>query len=94
MATRTSDEEQLRKRFHIARLILDGENGGEPWSPEQVKAAVGVSHRTHCRDVSRARGALTFDEWKPRKRGPTPGRRRISPEVTALALELVFEKKQ
>lgn len=94
MATRTSDEEQLRKRFHIARLIIDGENGGEPWSPEQVKAAVGVSHRTHCRDVTRARGALTFEEWKPRKRGPTPGRRRVSPEVTTLALEVVFEKKQ
>ena len=30
MATRTSDEEQLRKRFHIARLIIDGENGGDP----------------------------------------------------------------
>lgn len=94
MATPTSREEKLRKRFQIARLILDGNNGGEPWSPEQIKAAVGVSHRTHCRDVARARGALTFEEWMPKKRGPEPGKRRVGAEAISLALELVLERKQ
>lgn len=88
-----TSEDQIRKRFHLARLILDGQNNGEPLPASEVWSLLGISRKTHTRDIARAREALTFDEWVPKKRGPKPGKRRVAAEVDAMAVDLVYERK-
>lgn len=84
----TSDS-RLRKRFHLARLIVDGENAGQPLAASEVRDLLGVSRKTHTRDIERAREALTFEERAPKKRGPKPGRR-VAEDVIAMAVDLVY----
>lgn len=93
MPSASSSDDILRKRFHIARLIVDGHNGGFPLSPSEIRDIVGVSQKTHRRDIKRAREAQTFDEWAPRQRGPAKGKRRVSTEVVSLAVEIVYEHR-
>lgn len=50
----TSDS-RLRKRFHLARLIVDGENAGQPLAASEVRDLLGVSRKTHTRDIERAK---------------------------------------
>lgn len=93
MPSSLSPDDLLRKRFHIARLIVDGHNSGYPLSQSEVREIVGISYKTHQRDIARARNAQTFDEWAPKKRGPAKGNRRVSAEVASLAVEIVYERR-
>lgn len=77
----------------MARLIVDGENAGQPLAASEVRDLLGVSRKTHTRDIERAREALTFEEWAPKKRGPKPGRR-VAEDVIAMAVDLVYEREK
>src|SRR6202012_5207991 len=46
--------------------------------------------KTLRRDIARAHQFQTFDEWRPRKRGPVAGQRRIVPQVMQEIESLVY----
>lgn len=71
---RSAKDEMLLERFRFARAFVDGSIGY--FERAGISGAAGVSSRTFARDVQRARQCLTFEDWRPKKRGPPAGRRR------------------
>lgn len=77
-------ELKLRTRFAVARAFVVGKL--REWSVGALACKeLGISPKTLSRDISRARTCQTFDEWRPKPRGPQPGVRRLPPG----ALELI-----
>lgn len=77
-------EVKLQTRFAVARAFVVGKL--REWSVgERACAELGISRRTLSRDIARAKTCQTFDEWRPKPRGPQPGVRRLPPG----ALELI-----
>lgn len=70
-----SYEEQLRRRFVVARRIAAGEFGGNALPESVLKETLKVSLKTHQGDIKRAKTFDTFEAWRPGKTGPKPGTR-------------------
>ncbi|MBI1683609.1 Mu transposase C-terminal domain-containing protein [Caulobacter hibisci] len=81
-------ESSLRSRFKIALAFAQGDIGvGEHHA---AATALKISPKTLQRDIKRASEQTTFDAWRPGKRGPVKGTRRVAPEVFAVVEEHVY----
>lgn len=72
-------EAWLRSRFKIALAFAQGDLSC--WEYGAAATALKISMKTLQRDIQRALKQTTFGEWRPRKRGPPKGERRVAPGV-------------
>lgn len=87
-STANEHEGKLRSRFRVALAFVQGDLGRNEYS--DACRALGISEKTLKRDIQRASKASTFDEWRPKKRGPPQGQRRVEPSVFAIVEERVY----
>ncbi len=81
-------EAQLHTRFRVAIAFVQGDL--DVYQQDDAAHRLKISARTLRRDISRARRCQTFEEWRPKKRGPQKGRRRITSKVYAVVEERVY----
>lgn len=82
-------ERELRTRFKVAFAFVQGDLGASEYGDAAQK--LGISIKTLKRDIKRASPPnTTFDEWRPSKRGPPKGKRRVAPGVFAIVEEHVY----
>lgn len=81
-------EDKLRTRFKVAFAFVQGDLGASVY-PDAAKK-LGISIKTLKRDIKRASTSATFDLWRPKKRGPPKGERRVEPAVFAIVEEQVY----
>ena len=81
-------ESRLRTRFRVALDFAQGNLGTREYG--EAARALGISLKTLQRDIQRASSPTTFDEWRPKKRGPPEGKRRVAPGVFAIVETRVY----
>ena len=81
-------ESQLRSRFKVVLAFVQGDLGEGEFGA--AARALNISIKTLRRDIKRASGPTTFEEWRPRKRGPPKGQRRVLPGVLAIVEANVY----
>jgi putative transposase len=75
----------------VAFAFVQGDLGASVYGDAAQK--LGISIKTLKRDIKRASTATTFEAWRPKKRGPPKGERRVEPAVFAVVEEHVYANK-
>jgi putative transposase len=81
-------EDALHTRFVVARAFATGRL--HDFDRARACDELGISLRTLRRDIARAKNCLTIDEWRPKKRGPPKGQRRVKHEVLREVESVVY----
>lgn len=73
-------EAKLRTRFLVARQFVVG-GLDHYFVADAACKELQISRKTLARDIARARMHQTFEEWRPKRRGPPLGQRRLPPRA-------------